>query len=184
MIEAKRLIRLEGGVGDDCSEKKVGSERRVDEDRVLSDPAQPGPLGVIALQYGSVVHVGARVHLSSANLAQRFGKLLELFLEDRVVITAAGVAGDDGTCRVVHRSVVAVVVVHRDDDDRARPRKHRSGVDPPLHRVGPGEIGHFAGMAALQPLQVEVGVGRPLGRGNANELEAQLGGAPLDQLAG
>ncbi len=206
---APAAIGLEGFVrrqlqgGEQLAQQQPGAQLRVDEDRVLAEPADPGPPGVLPLQDRAVVdvrlHVGLRVQLPD-----RGRQLVQLLLEGGVVVSAPGVAGDDGGEGVAGGGPGGVVgipgppgpggvaPVVRRRRGPPRPRRRRARVVQGHHDQAPGAregllqrepapdgvlAGHPAHLPVPAPIEplAEPGlvVGR-LGGGDPHPVEAQL----------
>ena len=91
------LVGREIEVREDLRQQEPGTQPRVDEARVLADPAEPGLLGEHALLHGTVVHAGKRLETRRAGTV-RVGHPLHQRAQPRahhlVVVVAPGVARD------------------------------------------------------------------------------------------
>src|SRR5262249_55119224 len=70
-----------------------------------------------------------------------------------VIVLAPGVARNPRSHSIVLRTRPRAVVVHRADDNRARPRQNRFRIQ--LRRLLTLEVFHFTGIAAFEPLWIE-----------------------------
>jgi hypothetical protein len=166
----KRRVRLELEVEDETAEEEERSERRIDEVRVLAEPAEPRAPREVALEQRARVHVRlARDRAPDARLDPAV-QLAQPVDHHVVVVVAAGVARD-GPARL------APAVLHR-DDDRAR---HAGEWEP---RVGAlvaplREVVHLPRVPRVEP---PLELGRRLGGAEARdprEIEAEPVGLRL-----
>ena len=150
----KGRIGLELRRGQHHADEEEGAEVRVEQHRVLPDPAQAGPRGEIPLEERTGVHVGAR-RRPRRQLDERVGQRPEPGLHDGVVVLAPGVARHPGRA-FLRRSLE---IPQGAGDHRPRAGKHPPGIDPLV--PAPLEIGHGSGVARVEPALES---GRVIGR--------------------
>ncbi len=145
----------------------------MDEHRVLADPAEPGSLGVVALQDRAVVDV--RLHGGRRpSLADQVAQATEPILEFEVVVASRRVTRENGTFRIDSRRPLSGEgrrgISHRDHDECATPGQRLARIQPPAHRVFPLHPAHVPVAALAEPLKEGL---RVRGRDGGSETDLQ-----------
>ena len=166
-------IGLELRRGQHHADEEEGAEVRVEQHRVLPDPAQAGPGGEIPLEERTGVHVGPR-HRPRRQLDDRVGKRPEPGLDDGVVVLAPGVPRHPGWT-FLRRSLK---VSEGAGDHRPRARQDPPGIDPLVPT--PLEVGHGSGVARVEPALEGRRVIRRVRRPDRDEVEAEPAPGFLD----
>ena len=137
-------IGLELRRGQHHADEEEGAQARMQEHRVLPDPAQARPRGEVPLEERTGVHVGPRRH-ARRELDDRIGERPEPGLHDGVVVLAPGVPRHPGWASLRG----SLKVSERAGDHRPRARQHPPGIEPLV--PAPLEIGHGARVARVEP---------------------------------
>src|SRR5258708_20224418 len=97
-IRLERQVGLERRVAEHDADEGERADARIDQHRVLADPAEPRARGQLALGYGTRVHVAPRASAGN-DTADRLCQLFEPALEAVVVVAGPGLLADPGTPR-------------------------------------------------------------------------------------
>ena len=96
-----------------------------------------------------------------------------------MIVLAPGIAGYPGPIGIEFGQLPIRLVVHRAHDDGARPRQERAGIH--LGRRLVLEIFHLSSKAAIEPVGVEVGLGRRSDGRNPGDFETKFVGFLFDR---
>src|SRR5882762_5798960 len=94
-IGVERQVGCELRVGEHDADEGERAAARIDQHRILADPAQSRARGELALGHGSRVHITARAGAGN-DFADRLCQLFEATVEDLVIVGGPGVLGDLG----------------------------------------------------------------------------------------
>ena len=180
MVLLERSVRVEIQVQEQQPQKEVGTPLRVDQHRVLPEPADLRTHGQLPLQNGAGIHIDTSLDGTFRCLDPPV-KLEKPLLDGAVVILAARVAGDHAPRRISrHPGGVFLEVLITDHDHRPDRRQGPPEIGAPSDGVLTCEITHLSVPTVLHPLSIEVHVGARLYRGYSYETEAQLSGLLLE----
>jgi hypothetical protein len=172
VVRGERLVRCQRDVQEQRPEEEERTQLRIDEQRVLAEPAQPGALREVALEHGTAVHERTAVHV--AELCAHPGEQdVELVPHHPMVVGEARIPR--------HRpGRLRAVVVKRDHQRTDHPRHRTPRVAPQL---GPAfEIRHLAVMAGGEPVVEVLCRLRRAERGDAGEIESRREGLRLEAV--
>ncbi len=169
----QRGVGLEARRGQHGPDEEEGAEARVEQHRVLPDPAQAGARGEVPLQQGPRVHVGSR-RRPWRQPTDRLGEGGQPVLHDGVVILAPGVARYPGRALRGRSLEVAKRAGHH----RACPGQDPSGIEPLV--PAPIEIRHRAGAARVEPALERRGMIGGTRRADGDQVEAKTPPRLLD----
>jgi hypothetical protein len=172
-ISLKWDVRFERRIHHQRPEKKERAECRMQQIRVLAEPAEARPARQIALQQRPGVHVRLGGNRISRVPLQACVQFAQLSLDHVVVVVAPGVPG--------HRSRwLLAAIVEGDDDGVRRPGSHQPAVAP-LRRAT-RQVLHRTGVARVQPLVEVAGRLHRAQRRNPDQVEAERKSMRLRQI--
>src|ERR1035437_9413523 len=174
-IGFERCVGLQLRVGEQGADEEERAEARIDQVRVLAEPAKARTARKVAFEHWSGVHERAGARLAVALGNKPAAEFVELRAHHLVIVVAAGVSRD-------RAGWLRATVVHRDDDRGSQAGLRTTGVAAQFR--GALEIVHLAGVAAGEPgVELARGVGQAKAR-DAGEVESEtqrlrcdLGGA-------
>ncbi len=171
VIRVERAIRPQLQIEQQLTQKEKRPERRVDEIGALSDPAEPGALREIALEYRAGIDVGLPAHRTTDARLYPAMQLVQPIHHHIVIVVAPRIACD-------RTGWLGAAVVHRDYHGAPRPLVRQPGIPPLL--CAAFQVVHLACVARAQPF-VEAGcrVRRAECR-DSHQIETDLARARLD----
>ena len=163
-------------IGVDFAEKEPAARLRVDQQRVLAHPAQPGLLRQGLLQHRGAVREGPKAGVHALRrLIDAPGQPGQPAAHQLVVILSQGVAGNIGPAAIGQRRLAVRAlrqIVHAGANQAAGAGLQLRRMQPLLHIAG--HIAHFAVEAPRQPATQMGGLIAQLQIGNADLLKAQF----------
>lgn len=137
----------------DTAQEEIAPAPRMDQERVLPDPAEARAGRVLALQHGSRIDERAE-QLTRILRPQRIAQFVEAALHDLVIVPTTRVARDFAmplsiAPAIARRILASRPVLVRDHQHRTCPRDRLGGIQP-FRNVG-GQVRHAPVLARRQP---------------------------------
>ncbi len=157
------------------SQEQPRTQSRLDQIGVLAHKTQPGPDSQVSLQHRAGIDVRTVGHWLTRLSFHTSRQLTQARQQHVVIVAAPGIASDNTAGRLVaqFRGQGTTMMVGAHHQYRANARQDSSQIRPLGHRVRPGQVGHSALVALLQPGLVAAKSGGRLSGYDAHQVKAQ-----------